>query len=84
METTVIKSLTRKIWIWLTCWDACPFIFRHKEIRVVQEFHRARKLRCDRCGKYFAMSDEHQAVLPWDADLEDLYGNVLRYGRTIQ
>jgi hypothetical protein len=75
----------RRLWVRLTCWDACPFIFRHKEIRVVQEFGRsARKLRCDRCGKYFAMSDEHQAVLPWDEEFEDLYANMFGFGRTIR
>lgn len=76
------KRLWRQLWIHLTCWDFCPFVFRHKEIRIVQEFGRARKLRCDRCGKYFAMSDEFQAVLPWDKELEELYGSILGFGRT--
>lgn len=74
----------RWVWIRLTCWDVCPFIFRHKELRVMQEFGRTRKLRCDRCGKYFAMNDELQAVLPWDDEFEELYGTVLQFGRTIK
>lgn len=79
-----MKAAFRRLWIWLTCWDACPILFRHKEIRVVQEFGNARKLRCDRCGKYFAMSDQHQAVLPWDAECEHLYANILGFGRTVR
>ena len=75
----------RALWVWLTCWDLCPVFFRHKEIVVVQEFDRnTRKLRCNRCGKYFAMSDTHRAVLPWDDEIEDLYANWLGYGRTIR
>jgi len=74
--------MIRKLFVWLTCWDACPFVFRHKEIRVVQEFGNARKLRCDRCGKYFAMSGIYQAILPWDSEVEDLYANRLGHGRT--
>lgn len=75
----------KRLWAWLTCWTAFPFIFIHQDLRIVQEFGRgARKLRCDRCGKYFAMSDEHQAVLPWDGELEELYGTILGYGRTIK
>jgi hypothetical protein len=78
-----MKKIWNRLFVWLTCWDACPFVFRHKEIRVVQEFQNARKLRCDRCGKYFAMSDTHQAVLPWDDECEELYSKWLGYGRTI-
>ena len=76
--------MLKRIWVWLTCYDACPFIFHHKQIRVIQDFGGTRKLRCDRCGKYFAMSDAHQAILPWDAELEELYGTALGYGRTIR
>lgn len=79
-----MSELLRRVWVRLTCWDACPLIFHHKEIRTVQEFHRARKLRCDRCGKYFGMSDEYQAVLPWDDEMERLYGSILGYGRTLR
>ncbi len=47
--------------------------------RVIEEYDaQTRKLRCVFCGRYFAMSDRHQAVLPWDADFEqiirDMYG----------
>lgn len=79
----VLKLLSR-LWIWANCWDACPYVFHHKSIRVVQQFRRARKLKCDLCGKYFAMSDEFLAVLPWDEEFEDLYSNRLGYGKTNQ
>lgn len=80
-----MHKLLRSLWVWLTCWDYCPLLFHHSKIRVVQEFGpHARKLRCDRCGKYFAMSDRFQAVLPWDNDCEMLYGDILGYGRTIR
>lgn len=83
MATTKI-GFWRRLFVWVTCFDACPFIFRHKEIRVVQEFGSSRKLRCDRCGRYFAMSDQFQAVLPWDDELEHLYGDVIGFGRTVR
>lgn len=77
--------LLRRIWVRLTCWDTLPFLFRHPEIRVVQELgEHARKLRCDRCGKYFAMNDHVEAVLPWCEEMEDLYSNVLGHGRTVK
>lgn len=77
--------MLKRLWVWLTCWDYCPFIFRHVEIHVIQEFgQHARKLRCDRCGKYFAMSDVHRAILPWDAELEHLYADLMGYGRTVR
>lgn len=77
--------MLRSLWVWLTCWDLCPVFFRHKEIVVVQEFDPyTRKLRCNRCGRYFAMSDRHQAVLPWDEEAEHLYAEVLGHGRTIR
>lgn len=80
----MLTAFLRRLYIRLTCWDALPFLFHHNEIRVVQEFGNARKLRCDRCGAYFGMSDTHQAVLPWDSDMEELYAVILRHGRTVR
>ena len=80
----MFDKMIRRLLARLLCWDNLPFIFIHGRIRVVQEFHRARKLRCDRCGRYFGMSDEHQAVLPWDDEMEHLYADVLQHGRTIK
>lgn len=69
----------------LPCWGEGPFIFKHGPLRSLQEFGRARKLRCDKCGKCFAMNDEFEgAVLPWNDDLEELYAVKLGYGRTIK
>ena len=79
------STFLRSVWVWLSCWDALPFIFIHPGLRVVQEFgDHTRKLRCDRCGKYFAMNDHLQAVLPWDEEIEWLYAVVLRHGRTVK
>ncbi len=74
----------KRIAAFFLCWDLCPLVFVHGKIRVVQEFGNARKLRCDRCGRYFGMSDEFQAVLPWDEELERLYCDVLQFGRTLR
>ncbi len=75
----------RRLLAWLTCWDIIPLVFIHSEIRVVQEFGGGvRKLRCDRCGKYFGMNDRVEAVLPWDEEMEHEYAVVLGYGRTIK
>lgn len=53
--------------------------------RVVQEFSLAeRKLRCDKCQRYWAMNDSVNALLPWDCDFEFLYCDVHDLGRTIQ
>lgn len=74
-----------KLLAWLLCWDACPFVFWHGKLRVVQEFDaRTRKIHCERCGKYFAMSDTHEAILPWDEEFEHFYGNILGHGRTLK
>jgi hypothetical protein len=77
--------MRKRILALLTCWDFLPFVFHHNEIRVVHEFGGgARKLRCDRCGRYFAMSDRLQVVLPWDAEFERLYCDTLEISRTIR
>ncbi|MEN6545760.1 MAG: hypothetical protein ABFE07_06965 [Armatimonadia bacterium] len=74
----------RKLWAWLTCWTLFPLIFCHGDIHVVQEFGHTQKLLCRRCGKYFAMNDEHQAIIPWDDDAEDFYANSLGFGPTLR
>lgn len=45
--------------------DLLSFLFLHRT-RVVHEFDdRARKIRCDRCGRYFMMDDYRNSVTPW-------------------
>jgi hypothetical protein len=77
-----MKGWLQRLWVWLTCFDACPFIFHHTEIREVQSFGWVRKLRCDRCGRYFAINHQEQAILPWDAELERLYCDWFELSRT--
>jgi hypothetical protein len=58
-------------------------LIRCHDFKIVQELSRyARKLHCPRCGKYFAMNDEFQALLEWDSELEALYRMLLGIERT--
>lgn len=53
--------------------------------RTVQEFDASqRKLRCDKCGRYWGMHDGASAILPWDDDLEQMHANTFGFGRTIK
>ena len=59
------------------CWWPWPF-YGHS-FKLVETYDAAtRKLVCRDCGKYFAMSDRHGAIMPWDDDFEriirDIYG----------
>ena len=40
------------------------------------------ELRCVHCGIYFAMSDNHQAILPWDEDYERIICDIYGIART--
>lgn len=65
------------------CWDWLPVFFFHGRIVVVQEFgSMERKIRCTRCNKYFVMNDRACGISPWDDDMEDLYANVMGFGKT--
>jgi hypothetical protein len=78
----MIESLKR-LWIRLTCFDACPFIFHHGPLREVQRFDRwVQKLRCERCGKYFGINHQVEAVLPWDDEFERFYCMLYQLSRT--
>lgn len=61
----------------LLCKLPWPLWFHTPEIIEVYD-SQTRKLRCTTCGTYFAMSDRHGAVLPWDDEYEkitcDMYG----------
>lgn len=62
---------------WILCRLPWPMWCHTPE--VVETYDSAtRKLRCTSCGTYFAMSDRHEAVLPWDEEYEriicDMYG----------
>lgn len=62
----------------LLCWIADVLLFGfalnlHK-IYVLREIcPGVRRLKCSVCGKSWAMSDHHQAVLPWDEEIERIY-----------
>lgn len=53
----------------LFCRLPCPLWFHAPEIIETYDAQ-TRKLRCEICGRYFAMSDRYQVVLPWDDDYE--------------
>ena len=56
---------------WILCRLPWPFWFHTPE--VIETYDSAtRKLRCTSCGQYFAMSDRHEAVLPWDDEYEEI------------
>jgi hypothetical protein len=61
----------------LLCKLPWPFYYHKMELIEIYDEH-TRKLKCTFCGAYFAMSDIHQSVLPWDDDYEritcDMYG----------
>lgn len=61
----------------LLCKAPWPFFFHRPEVIETYDNY-TRKLRCVDCNQYFAMSDRHGAVLPWDSDFEqltcDMYG----------
>ena len=58
--------------------QASPLFWYHKP-EVIETYDRnTRKLRCVQCGQYFAMSDRHRAVLPWDSEIEAI--TRLMYG----
>lgn len=61
----------------LLCRMPWPFWFHKPEVIETYDQY-TRKLRCMSCGKYFAMSDRWQSVLPWDDAYErivcDIYG----------
>lgn len=55
-----------------------PFYYFHKFSLIEAYDSQTRKLKCVHCHKYFAMSDRHRAILPWDEEYEritrDMYG----------
>lgn len=52
---------------WLSPW---PFYFFHRFVVIDTYDTMTRKLKCRRCDKYFASSDRHQAILPWNEEYE--------------
>lgn len=69
--------MLKRVWIWIRC-----MVWFH-DVYVVQELTpMARKLRCGRCDRYFAMNDEHRAFLEWDEDFESFYCGLLEIKRT--
>lgn len=52
--------------------DLWPFFWFHKP-EVIETYDSCtRKLKCIHCGMYFAMSDRHQAILPWGSEFEEI------------
>lgn len=59
------------------------WLFWFHKPEIIQTFdEHTRKLRCVVCGRYFAMSDRHGAVLPWDDDCERMYCDIYGLPRT--
>jgi len=65
---------------WL-CRLPWPLWFHEPEIIETYD-SRNRKLRCMVCGTYFAMSDIHEAVMPWDEDYERIICDMYNLPRT--
>lgn len=65
----------------LLCRLPGPIWFHRLEILETYDEY-TRKLRCTVCGTYFAMSDIHRAVLPWDEDYERIICDMYGLGRT--
>jgi hypothetical protein len=56
---------------WLKC--RLPWPFYGHRFEIVETYDKmTRKLRCTYCERYFAMSDRHCAILPWDDDFEQI------------
>ena len=62
-----------KLWHKLLCrLSDCVFTFFH-DVETIETYDAfTRKLRCRHCGQYFAMSDRHRAVLPWNEEFEQI------------
>lgn len=59
----------------LLCRLPWPFWFHRTEVIETYD-DMTRKLRCTACGTYFAMSDRYQAVMPWDAEYEEIIKSI--------
>jgi hypothetical protein len=72
-----------RLWHRLLCSISdCVVTFFHK-VEIVETYDSAtRKLRCVYCDKYFAMSDRHRAILPWDEDFEKITCATYKITRT--
>lgn len=56
---------------WLKC--KFPWPFYGHAFEVIETYDdQTRKLKCTACGKYFAMSDRHMAILPWNDGYEEI------------
>ncbi len=62
---------------WILCRLPWPIFIHTPEIIETYD-SMTRKLRCTSCGTYFAMSDRHEAVLPWDDNCEQI--TCMTYG----
>lgn len=50
---------------------------------VVQQFdEQDRKLQCHHCKRYFAMSDRHRSIVPWDEEYEKIICEIFDLPRT--
>lgn len=63
---TYLRSVLHRV-------DLTPFSMWPHELELIETYDQyTRKLRCECCGRYYAMSDRHQAVLPWDDEFEEI------------
>ncbi len=68
----------RPIWRLFHC-----FVLFHR-LRTIQEFDPlTRKVRCVRCGRYFAMSDRYEAFFEWEDDCERYFCETYGLDRTL-
>lgn len=74
----------KKLLSFLLCWDLLP-VWLTCDITIIQEFRQGEyKLKCRRCGRYYAMSAQHQAILPWDEDFERIICDMYGLSRTLR
>lgn len=46
---------------------------KHKRLNVIQSFGPAQHIGCPDCGRQFGIHHGVRGVVPWDADLADMY-----------
>lgn len=65
----------------LLCMLPWPLWFHLPEVIETYD-SQTRKLKCTSCGQYFAMSDRHEAVLPWDEEYEEIVRSMYGVSRS--
>lgn len=60
-----------RAWNWLRC-----RIGWHSRLDVIQSFGSAQRIGCPHCGKQMGIHHGMRAVVPWDAEMADLYDRM--------